>query len=240
LLLPLFIDTANYRSQNNIKAQPQIIDMNNSLDLIDIWRAINPDTKRYTWRGPDLKQSRLDYCLISSDFEPFVTKVDTEISYRSDHSPVCLALQFYNQTKGRGTWKFNNSLLHDKEYATEVIKCIVETVDQYTLPGFEGEDIELSINPQMFWELLKCMIRGKTISYSSYLKKKNQSLKIEYEKNVHTLQLNYEYNPSEALGNKIKQTEDDLKMLRENKFNGIMARQKLDGQQKEKMYKLFL
>jgi hypothetical protein len=32
---------------------------------------------------------------------------------------------------------------------------------------------------------------------------------------VHTLQLNYEYNPSEALGNKIKQTEDDLRMLRE-------------------------
>jgi exonuclease III len=48
-------ETANYRSQNNIKAQRQIIDMKNSLDLIDIWRAINPDTKRYTWRGPDLK-----------------------------------------------------------------------------------------------------------------------------------------------------------------------------------------
>jgi hypothetical protein len=197
------IDTANYRSQNNTKAQPQIIDMKNSLDLIDIWRAINPDTKRYTWRGPDLKQSRLDNFLISSDFEPFVKKVDIEISYRSDHSPVCLALQFYNQAKGRGTWKINNSLLHDKEYVTEVKKCIVETVDQ--------DDIELSINPQMFWELVKCMIRSKTISYSSYLKKKNQSLKIEYEKHLHTLQLKYESDPSEALGNKIKQTEDDLK-----------------------------
>ena len=94
----------------------------------------------------------------------------------------------------------------------------------YTLPGFEGEDIELSINPQMFWELLKCMIRGKTISYSSYLKKKNQSLEIEYEKKLHTLQLSYESIPSEALGNKIKQTEDDLKMFREKKVNGIMAR----------------
>ena len=108
-------------------------------------------------------------------------------------------------------------------------KCIVETVDQYTLPGFEGEDIELSINPQIFWELLKCMISSKTISYSSYLKKKNQSLEIEYEKKLHTLQLSYESNPSEALGNKIKQikqTEDDLKMFRETKVNGIMARAK--------------
>jgi hypothetical protein len=47
----------------------------------------------------------------------------------------------------------------------------------------------------MFWELLKCMIRCKTISYSSYLKKKNQSLEIEYEKKLHTLQLSYESNP---------------------------------------------
>ena len=37
------------------------------------------------------------------------------------------------------------------------------------------------------------------------------------KKNLHTLQLNYESNPSEALGNKIKQTEDDLKMFREKK-----------------------
>jgi hypothetical protein len=70
------------------------------------------------------------------------------------------------------------------------------------------------------------MIRGKTISYSSYLKKKNQSLEIEYEKKLHTLQLSYESNPSEALGNKIKQTEDDLKMFREKQVNGSMARAK--------------
>jgi hypothetical protein len=79
------------------------------------------------------------------------------------------------------------------------------------------------------------MIRGKTISHSSYLKKKNQSLEIEYEKKLHTLQLSYESIPSEALGNKIKQTEDDLKMFREKKVNAIMVLwqgQKLDGQQK--------
>ena len=71
-----------------------------SLDLVDIWRALNPDTKRFTWGGPGLKQSRLDYFLISSDLEPFVKNVDMDISYRSDHSPVYLTLQFHNQIKG--------------------------------------------------------------------------------------------------------------------------------------------
>ena len=42
------------------------------------------------------------------------------ISYRSDHSPVCMKLKFTNQTRGRGTWKFNNSLLTDNEFVNKV------------------------------------------------------------------------------------------------------------------------
>ena len=123
------LDTNNYKARNNIKAHDKVIEMKNCLDLVDIWRANNPNDKRYTWRGPNLKQSRLNYFLISTDFEPDVKKVDIDTSYRSDHSPVYLTLQFYNQTKGKGTWKFNNSLLHDKDYVIEIKKCINDTVN---------------------------------------------------------------------------------------------------------------
>ena len=75
------------------------------MDLADVWRAKNPDTKRFTWREPNLKQSRLDYFLLSTDFELLVKDVNIDISYRSLHSPVYLVLQFYNQTKGKGTFK---------------------------------------------------------------------------------------------------------------------------------------
>ena len=93
------IDTCNYKSNNNLKAYKKIHDMKESLDLVDIWRSLNPDKTRYTWRGPGLKQSRLDYFLISTDFEVHVKNADIDISYRSDHSPVSLVLQFYNQKR---------------------------------------------------------------------------------------------------------------------------------------------
>ncbi|VDI43475.1 exodeoxyribonuclease III [Mytilus galloprovincialis] len=123
-------DTSNYSAKNNIRAHDKILDMIESLDLVDIWRALNPDTKRFTWRGPGLKQSRLDYFLISSDLEPFVKNVDMDISYRSDHSPVYLTLQFYNQIKGvsgqillrsgRGTYIFDIIIIRKLEKRCDI------------------------------------------------------------------------------------------------------------------------
>ena len=218
-------DTSHYSAKNNIRAHDKILDMIESLDLVDIWRALNPDTKRFTWRGPGLKQSRLDYFLISSDLEPFVKNVDMDISYRSDHSPVYLTLQFYNQIKGKGTWKFNNSLLHDMVYVTEIKNCIRETINQYSLPGNDLET-ELSVNPHMFWELLKCMIRGKTISYASYIKKKNTKTENDLELKLAKLLENYEIDPSELLNSEIKILENELVQHREKIVTGIMARAK--------------
>ena len=185
------LDTCNYKSKNNLNTHEKIYDMKESLDLVDIWRALNPDKTRYTWGGPGLKQSRLDYFLISTDFEQHVQYADTDMSYRSDHSPVNLVLQFYNQKKGKGTWKFNNNLLHDKDYVSQIKTCILNTVNQYSLNTENGEEIQFSINPHIFWEILKCEIRGKTISYSSYLKKKTQSDEKELENELIDLQAIY-------------------------------------------------
>ena len=55
----------------------------------------------------------------------------------------------------------------------EIKKCISDTVNQYNLSN-TGEETELSVNPHIFWELLKCTIRGKTISYTLFLKKKSK------------------------------------------------------------------
>ena len=47
---------------------------------------------------------------------PYVEKVFIANSYRSDHSGVILFFKLNTIQKGEGLWKFNNSLLTDKEY----------------------------------------------------------------------------------------------------------------------------
>ena len=55
------VDTVNYIGENNPKSKLEIHQVINSMDLVDVWRDKNPGVRRYTWRGPNKKQSRLDY-----------------------------------------------------------------------------------------------------------------------------------------------------------------------------------
>ena len=55
------IDTEKYVNKNNPKAQKKIHALMADLDLIDVWRNNNPSVKRYTWRSPNSKRSRLDF-----------------------------------------------------------------------------------------------------------------------------------------------------------------------------------
>ena len=60
-----------------------------------MWRECNPDTLRYTWRKPTpLKQSRLDFFLISDYVYSYLDHTDIIPGYRTDHSLITLTLKF--------------------------------------------------------------------------------------------------------------------------------------------------
>jgi hypothetical protein len=40
-----------------------------------------------------------------------------KVAYKSDHSMIILSLVFNPFNKGKGLWKFNNSLLYEKDYS---------------------------------------------------------------------------------------------------------------------------
>ena len=90
------VDTVNYTGEYNLKYKLEIHQMINNMDLVDVWRGKNPGVRRYTWRGPNEKQSRLDYFLVSSDIEYFIQSSDIGLSYRSDHNPVSIVQKFSN------------------------------------------------------------------------------------------------------------------------------------------------
>ena len=98
-------------------------------DFLDIYRIYHEDKKEYTWsrKNPVRKQARLDFVLIS--FECFLYADATNIipGYRTDHSGITMDLVLnYNNERGGGYWKFNNSLLKDQEY----IKLVKDTISE--------------------------------------------------------------------------------------------------------------
>jgi hypothetical protein len=52
-------------------------------------------------------------------------------SYRSDHSMIILSFVFNPFNKGKGLWKFNNSLLYEKDYRKIVRENIIDLKKQY-------------------------------------------------------------------------------------------------------------
>ena len=116
-----------------------------------------------------LKQARLDFYLISENLSRSLQSSTIEPSHRSDHSLVILNLSFQKFKPGRGLWKFNNSLLYDKEYIDLINEKILEIKKQYIIPVYnyqnieqiDNREIQFQINDQLFLETLLLEIRGK-------------------------------------------------------------------------------
>ena len=101
----------------------------------------------------------------------FVKKSEIESGYRSDHSVIILELNFTNFEQGRSYWKYNNTLLSDIDYINQINEKTLEVKQQYALPVYnledldkipneENEEIQFTINDQLFLYVLLMEIQG--------------------------------------------------------------------------------
>ena len=173
-------DYHNYLHVNNPRARLRVLDCMHDQGYIDPFRELHGNIKRYTWRKKNpLKQARLDFFLVSENLAPSLDNLDILLGYRSDHSHVKLTLKFNQFKRGKGLWKFNNSLLYDTKYVNKVNEFILKFKKQHCLPIYNIEnidnipddEIQFILNDQMFLEMLLLELRGLTISYASFKKK---------------------------------------------------------------------
>ena len=91
LVLNPSLDCHNYTNINNPHARSKVMEMMNSLDLIDSFRYLNNNVKRFSWQKKSaLKQARLDYFLTSNIMVDMIDSCDIKLSYCSNHSIIDL------------------------------------------------------------------------------------------------------------------------------------------------------
>ena len=157
----LYIDIDLDRSEtistagDNPEYRNRLLSLNETLNIIDIWRLLNPDVRRYTWHSRG-KASRLDYIFISDNLINNVHKCDIAPGVHSDHSLLSLSIGNDNDlTRGRGLWKFNCTLLKDATYVSSVKSIIVDCRERYK-----------DLNNSLKWEMTKHDVRSFTKPYS--------------------------------------------------------------------------
>ena len=135
----------NKTHQNSIQV---IHEYQNALDLVDVWRTLNKDDRRYTWRrrNPEI-HCRLDFFFVSQTILYKTTKADILPGYKTDHSMITLNFSLHSNQRGRGLWKLNTSFLSQNDYVNEICAQIREVQQEY-----QGEN---SISPVLLWEMIK-------------------------------------------------------------------------------------
>ena len=109
--------------------------------------------------------------------------------------------------------------MSDREYVNVVKSVISQVKEQYRI---EDEN-ECVIDDQLFLEVLLMEIRGKTISYSSYIKKKRNNKESDLIADINNLERN-EASHVEILNVKRKELEEIRKIKLEG--NNIRSRSK--------------
>ena len=122
-----------------------------------------------------------------------------------------LKLKFGKDIKHNTFWKFNCSLLRDKEHLDQVNIEIQNLTEEYaadhydrsTLHNIPKSKIELSIPDKLFLDFMLMKIRSETIAYASMKKKKTQEKEHNLKKSIDEIQT------------KEERTEEDIKFLQE-------------------------
>ena len=237
------LDTINLRSRQNPKSNESIADLKNELSLQDPWRVNNPETKMFTWHNSSNRQSRLDYYLISMELLNCVDVITIKPGYRSDHSIVYMHISLDFKPRGPGLWKFNNSLLQDETYTTEIKEYINHTLKEYRDKNSNDDNPmtkEYTLSDKMLFEIIKMGIRGKTIGYCAARKKTFNQQEHNLDQTIDQLHSIYSKDPTEINLTNLTKVQNDLKILREKKIDGMMIRAKarwhLEGERNSKYF----
>ena len=139
-------------------------------------------------------QARLDFFLITDTMSDLIKTCDIKVGYRSDHSIITMDIVLTNFNQGKGTWKFNNSLLQNQDYLN-LVKIIHEEILKYAIPVYslqhikENRDsISLILDDEIFLEVLLLRIRGETIKFASHFKKEINKNEKQLLRDIETLE----------------------------------------------------
>ena len=200
-------------------------------EWIDIWRVKHQDSQQFTWmRRRPICFSRLDYFLMPMHQIGRVLDCEILAHNLSDHSFVTLTFEIEKVYRGKGLWKFNNSLLYDHKYI-EQMNAHIDVTQQET--SHQTDD-------SLRWEIIKNSI----IEYTKWYAKKgaNETQK-EYQKlakrlnalqkKLHCINLNASNVISiiQETNDRIDHVKREMSRIENKRCKGAMLRAKINWTQ---------
>lgn len=151
-----------------LQYRERILSLLEGLNLIDVWRDMNPGVMKFTFRRSS-QSSRLDYWIVSEHLFNLNTVTGMEPEPLSDHLYVSLQIGCGKPKKGPGVWR-HTSLLANPEYIQKITDTINKVKQETGL-----DDLGLTV------EWMKYKLRGDSIQFAKqlYQKRKGHDLQLK-------------------------------------------------------------
>ena len=215
LTLDVELDRKNTYCNNN-RSKEELEDLMEEFMLQDIWRVHNGEKRQYSWMksGNINKASRIDLALVSRGIDQKVQIVTYEQSVKTDHRAIYMVVDLNYVERGRGYWKFNTSLLQDKEFVEIMNKEIDRSINTTQ-----------HLKPQERWERLKEKIKKCTCKYTRDKGVEDKLVIGQLSEIVNEYESNLPLNREEYI--LWEQTKEDLQEKLMERAKGIMFRSKV-------------
>ena len=183
LVLDLDTDKKGGLAKTHTESVKTLKDFCAQIDLLDAWRILNPDIRRYTWRRkrPEI-HCRLDFFLVTQSLMCNITSANILTGYKTDHSLIEITVATHSnmRSRGPGFWKLNTLLLTEMDYINQIRAVIKDTQEEY--------QNDIFVNDALMWEMTKLNIRKQSLIYSTLKKAKISRCEEELEKEINSLQ----------------------------------------------------
>ena len=164
------VSSATYKFDTSRNVLLKMMDDNS---LVDKWREENPNTRAFSRRQVvmgELKQSRIDLCIVKRDIANHIKQIGYKFTGFSDHAMLSFKVSLRDESeRGGGLWCLNSSLLSEEGYRNVIKNCI----------QCEVESLLMHNNVSEWWEILKKKIKILSIRYA---KRRNSRKKQEENK----------------------------------------------------------
>ena len=215
LVLDNDLDRLNTYNNNN-KAKQQLEDLCDEYYMEEVWRTQNGNKREYSWKKGNTyptKASRIDFALITKGLDQDTETIQYISSIFTDHRALYMVIKLNPLERGKGYWKFNNTLLQNSNFLQEMQEELRRTI----------ASVELK-EPDVAWELIKKRIKTKTAEFSKRVTKENQIIISNLSEKLNEYESNLPLNQADT--DLMEKTRIDLEDKTMEKIKGTMFRSK--------------
>lgn len=171
------------------------------MGMIDVWRNLHPLEKDFTHYSAVHKvHSRIDYFFMNVEDNHMIRECMIGGADVSDHNPLYLTINL-NIRRRHTVWRLNLGIMNNDQTR----KKVKTEIERYIEENNNG-----TVDPTIFWDAMKAVIRGKLIAETAHAKRaKVEAYKMHNEK-LRELEQEYQNTNDSEISQQIKETKTKI------------------------------